>query len=112
MGDVKDRYERLYGLDGEKYRDGVCRKYGSNEINGRFDWWLSENPDAQLVYPLLARVQSIGGEDAEHTPSAGWHRENEFNEIWAGQVEVENGKWHPDVSSGIPDRDGASTANV
>jgi hypothetical protein len=73
----KDRYERKMG-DGSAYAE----RWGE-EVNGRFDWWFYHGMDAALkegsIYPVLPRVQSIGGENAEHTPSPEWHQENEYN---------------------------------
>lgn len=82
----KDRFLRLYGNDGENYIPNV------DNPNGRFDYWVTwsmENfPDNYCIFPRLPRTQSVGGENAEHTPSAQWHLENEYNPLGAWTQEM------------------------
>lgn len=74
----KDRYDFIVGMDGQKYLDAV-----GDQANGLFDHnicrWMKENPGHRTLYPVLPRIQSIGGEMGEHTPSAEWHLEHEYN---------------------------------
>jgi len=81
----EDRYEAIYGLDGNLYRSNV------SNINGEFDWWARANK-VKCVFPTVARIQSIGAELAEHTPSPEWHKENEFNEFGAWDLNLKAGK--------------------
>lgn len=76
---TRDSYERLYGMDGQKYIPNV------DAPNGRFDWWISWNyrDNDYCVFPRIPRFQSVGGERGEHTPNAEWHRENEYNPLGA-----------------------------
>lgn len=77
----KDRYEEIVGMDGSVYKERVQLTWKGEE-NGRHDWhWNNyiKNNELKVLYPVLPRVQSIGAEEAEHTPSAQWHSENEYN---------------------------------
>lgn len=77
----KDRYEEIVGLSGDKYKERVDDHW-IGEYNGRHDWhWNTyiRNNELKVLYPVLPRVQSVGAEEAEHTPSAQWHSENEYN---------------------------------
>lgn len=78
FGIWKDRYEQIVGMDGAKYLAAT-----GDQANGLFDHnmcrWMAENPGHRTIYPVLPRIQSIGGEMGEHTPSAAWHQENEYN---------------------------------
>jgi hypothetical protein len=75
----KASYERLYGMDGQKYIPNV------DAPNGRFDWWISWNyrDNDYCIFPRMPRFQSVGGERGEHTPNAQWHKENEYNPLGA-----------------------------
>jgi len=75
----RDRYERIYGMDGMKYIPNV------DHPNGRFDWFLfwQFQEGEGCLFPRLPRVQSVGGEMGEHTPNPEWHRENEYNPLGA-----------------------------
>lgn len=81
----KDRYERIYDMDGQRYKEGT-----GAEANGRFDWWLSwEFREGDVcIFPRLPRIQSIGGVNGEHTPNAQWHLENEYNPLGAWSQEM------------------------
>lgn len=71
----KDRYERIMG-DGTEY----AKRWGP-EVNGRFDCWfcnMMHEPEVS-TYPVLPRIQSVGGEQGEHTPSPEWHQAHEYN---------------------------------
>jgi hypothetical protein len=75
----KDRYERIYGMDGSNYIPFV------DAPNGRFDWhlfWQFKGLQG-CIFPRLPRIQSIGGEMGEHTPNAQWHKDNEYNPLGA-----------------------------
>ena len=43
------------------------------------------------VIPFLARTQNVGGEGGTHCPGPDWHRDHQFNEFWAGSVQVGQG---------------------
>jgi hypothetical protein len=45
------------------------------------------------IRPLLARTQNIGGEMGTYCPGPEWHRQNQFNEHWAGSLEVSAGSF-------------------
>jgi hypothetical protein len=83
----EDRWAGFYGQDGSRYKQDT-----GVQANGLFDHWLHEK-HMYYVAPYVARVQSVGGERGEHTPSPEWHRENEFNE-W--------GIWNFDISEPPP----------
>lgn len=87
-GTWKDRYDRIYGMDGQKYATSPL----VDNVNGRFDYWMSwsfeSNPEAYCLFPRLPRTQSVGAENAEHTPSAEWHKENEYNPMGAWTQEM------------------------
>lgn len=79
-------WESLFAHDAKTYR-----KDTGEEMNGRFDWWLSWGAQSEKRYcirPVLARMQSIGGEEGEHTPSAAWHKENEYNRWGAWDLDL------------------------
>lgn len=40
--------------------------------------------DRVQVIPLLSRTQNIGAVNGTYCPGPEWHRENQFNEFWAG----------------------------
>lgn len=50
--------------------------------------------DRAEVFCPLARVQNIGANAGEHVPSPEWHAANQFNEHWAGAVDVQDGDFH------------------
>lgn len=78
FGIWKDRYDVIVGMDGKKYLDAA-----GSQANGLFDHnicrWMRENPGHRTIYPVLPRIQSVGGEMGEHTPSPEWHQQNEYN---------------------------------
>lgn len=83
---TRARWENLFGQDAARYRAEV-----GDEVNGRFDWWLSAQARREglvSVRPLLARVQSIGGENAEHTPGPQWHSDHELNRWGAWDLDL------------------------
>ena len=43
------------------------------------------------VIPFLARTQNVGGEGGTYCPGPDWHRDHQFNEFWAGSVQVGQG---------------------
>lgn len=86
----KDRYEEIVGMDGSVYKDHVQLTW-TGEENGRHDWhWNTyiRNNDLKVLCPVLPRVQSIGAEEGEHTLSAQWHSENEYNPYGAWSQEM------------------------
>ena len=50
--------------------------------------------DRLEIKPMLARTQNIGAEMGTYCPSAAWYRDNQFNEVWAGSVELVDGNFH------------------
>lgn len=49
--------------------------------------------DRYEVSPLLARTQNIGAVDGTYCTDPKWHRENQFNEHWAGAVALPGGQF-------------------
>jgi hypothetical protein len=47
--------------------------------------------DRLQVVPVLARTQNIGSEDGTYCPGPDFHRAHQFNEFWAGVVDVGEG---------------------
>ena len=76
---LSSRWQALYANNAHQYRLDV-----GHEVNGRFDWWLFNKEDMFCVHPVVARVQSIGWDRAEHTPSREFHENNEYNKwgVW------------------------------
>jgi hypothetical protein len=92
----KDRYERFMG-DGKAYAE----RWGV-EVNGRFDWWFTEmiktHPGCYSIYPVVPRVNHVGGVNAEHTPSPEWLMQNEYAPYGAWTQECPDPNpviWHP-----------------
>jgi ADP-heptose:LPS heptosyltransferase len=86
-----DVYADAYGLDGTRYIQAT-----GSDANGKFDWYMQEQSKL-VAYPTLARSQHAAWEDAEHTPSQEWFLQNEYNEIWADQVDLPDAPgapWH------------------
>jgi len=92
----KDRYEKHIGLDGEKYRQAVTDIWGANEINGRFDWLHSVLPNVKAVYPLVARCQNRGHNNAANPKTEEWFLDHQFNRFGIWDREIEKGPkiWH------------------
>lgn len=80
----RDRYDRLVG-DGRAYKE----HYGSL-VNSGFDNWMCINtqPGERHFGPVQPRIQCIGAEDAEHTPSGTWHMEHMHQSFGAWQHEL------------------------
>ena len=83
---TRQRYDQIYGNDGEAYK----QKWGA-EANGRFDFnvsdFMASLPGAFTVYPVLPRANHIGGEHAEHTQSPEWLEANEYSPFTAASQE-------------------------
>ena len=81
------KYFEVFAKGGEKYKADT-----GEEANGRFDWWLHTTPNLTKVVPIVALVQSVGGEDGEHTPSPEWHTANEYNQygVWTIEEDIRN----------------------
>jgi hypothetical protein len=97
----RDRYERLYGMDGMNYIPKV------DSPNGRFDWhisWTYREGD-YCLFSRMPRIQSIGGEMGEHTPNAAWHKENEFNPLgsWSQYMPDDTESWN--LVDDVPSRE-------
>ena len=96
----KDRWDYFLPNDGEDYRR-IC---GEAEVFDHFmhlrhgEELYKLNPPVVgmnkpkwpgLVVSKIARIQLIGWENAEHTPSKEYWLENEFNQFWMGTLEKE-----------------------
>lgn len=96
FGIWRDRYEQIVGMDGAKYLEAT-----GAQANGLFDHnmcrWMRENPGHRTIYPVLPRIQSIGGEMGEHTPSAAWHQENEYNPFGSWSQPMGDYEAHPNA---------------
>lgn len=86
----RDRYDRIVG-DGEEYK----RYYGP-KVNDAFDNWICihTGPEERHFGPVQSRIQCIGAERAEHTPSAAWHMQNMYQAY---------GAWQHDLPDPTPD---------
>jgi hypothetical protein len=68
-------------------------------LRGRLDdkksWDVITNHEIRKgrfeVRPILARTQNIGADGGVHVPGPDWHRVHQFNEFWAGSVEIGEG---------------------
>lgn len=87
----KDRYERLFGNNYAAYRT-----YAGDEVNGRFDWYLTDTARAEghwTIKPIVARIQNFGKENGEHTTDETFA--NDYNPVGAWNFEVlpDNSEW-------------------
>ena len=75
----RDRWDELFPNDGAQYKADTGK-----DANGLFDHWI-HGKNLKYVSPKIARVQVIGAENAEHTPSAEYHFAHVFNEwgMWS-----------------------------
>lgn len=81
----RNRWDALFANNGAQYKADT-----GAEANGLFDSWLDKQKKG-FVRPMVARIQSVGGEQGEHTPSPEWHREHEHNEWGAWNLIIPNG---------------------
>lgn len=87
----KDRYMRIVG-DGSAFK----AHYKAAGRDESFDNWMCINtgPDEVHYGPVQPRIQCIGAEDAEHTPSKDWHMNRMYQQF---------GAWNYDLPEPTPD---------
>ena len=95
----RDRWQRYFDIGAKAYRE-----YAGDEVNGRFDYYLTDMAKRDVlltIKPVVARIQNFGEFEGEHTTPATYA--NDHNARGAWEMEVgEIAEWYESVNPPRP----------